>query len=243
MCLAAHNCTDFDATAMAGLVDRLTDPSDLGNMPIQDRRDPFDSRRAPMTSWERSLRPVKTSGWLTGCLMVVGILFIVWVATKPTMFQKAARKQDTANVVPAITPAIPSRQIDPVVAPQPALQAQRITKCIGTQGTAGYTDGACPVGSRSVDAELPAITIADGMMQDQRLASQQVNRIEAQRVLAHELQVAQNVDRTSDECGMLNGAIAAYDTEARQPLPAWRQDRLRELRKATRDRQFSLRCQ
>ena len=31
--------------------------------------------------------------------------------------------------------------------------------------------------------------------------------------------------------------------EARQPLPAWRQDRLRELRKAARDRQFSLRCQ
>ena len=87
------------------------------------------------------------------------------------------------------------------------------------------------------------MVFADGVTQDQRLTSQQVNRIEAQRVLAHELQVAQNVDRTSNECGMLNAAVATYDAEARQPLSAWRQDRLREMRKAARDRQFSLRCQ
>ena len=228
---------------MFGLKDKLTNPSDLCDMPTQERRDPFDSHRTPMTSWERSLRPAKTSGWLAGCLMVVGILAIAWVATKPTMFQKAARQPNATHVAPVTAPETPSRQVDPVVAPQPDRRTQRITKCIGPQGTSGYTDGVCPTGSRSVIAELPAISVADGMTQDQRLASQQANRIEAQHVLVHELQVAQNVDRTSNECGMLNAAVAAYDAEARQPLPAWRQDRLREMRKAARDRQFSLRCQ
>lgn len=228
---------------MIGLEDKLTNPSDLCDMPTKDRRDPFDSLRTPMTSWERSLRPARTSGWLVGCLMIVGIMAIAWVATKPTMFQKALRQPSAVHVTPVTAPETPSRQVDPVVVPQPARQAQRIKKCIAPQGTSGYTDGFCPAGSRSVIAELPAISVADGMTQDQRLASQQVNRIEAQRVLAHELQVAQNVDRTSNECGMLNAAVAAYDTEARQPLSAWRQDRLREMRKAARDRQFSLRCQ
>ena len=74
------------------------------------------------------------------------------------------------------------------------------------------------------------------------MAVQQANRIAAQQVLADELRVAQNVDRTSDECGRLNDAVAAYDAEARQPLPASRQDRLREIRKAARDRQFAIRC-
>ena len=41
-------------------------------------RDPFDSHRTPLTSWERSLRPGKTSAWLAGCLMAVGILAIAW---------------------------------------------------------------------------------------------------------------------------------------------------------------------
>lgn len=56
------------------------------------------------------------------------------------------------------------------------------------------------------------------------------------------MQAAQNVDRVRDECGSLNAAVAAYDARARQPQPGWRQDRLREMRKAARDRQFALKC-
>lgn len=81
------------------------------------------------------------------------------------------------------------------------------------------------------------------MTPHQRLASQQTNQVEAQRVFAQEIHIVQSVGRTSDDCTTLNAAVAAYEVEARQPLPAWRQDRLRELRKAARDRQFSLRCQ
>jgi hypothetical protein len=228
---------------MFALNDKLTDPSHLCDMPTQEHRDPFDSRRTPLTFWERSLRPSKASGRLVGCLMVAGILAIAWFATKPPMFQKTVRQPNVTHVGPVTAPEIPPRQVDPVMAAQPARQTQLITKCLGPQGTSGYTDGVCPAGSRSVNAELPAISVADGMTQDQRLASQQVNRIEAQRVLAHEIQVSQYVERTSNECGMLNAAVAAYDAEARQPLPTWRHDRLREMRKAARDRQFSLRCQ
>ncbi|RYG35552.1 MAG: hypothetical protein EON93_06395 [Burkholderiales bacterium] len=86
------------------------------------------------------------------------------------------------------------------------------------------------------------MTVADGMRLEDREAVQQANRIAAQQMVAHEMRVAQNVDSVNDECGSLNAAVAAYDAEARQPQPAWRQDRLREMRKAARDRQFALRC-
>ncbi|NDZ12777.1 hypothetical protein [Variovorax sp. WS11] len=90
---------------------------------------------------------------------------------------------------------------------------------------------------------LPDLNLADCMTAGERDAAHQSNRIAAQQLLAHELRVAQNVDRTSDVCGMLDAAVRAYDSEARQPLSALRQDRLRQLRKDARDRQFALRCQ
>ena len=146
------------------------------------------------------------------------------------------------NVAPAEA-RVPLHALAPALTLQPSPQVPSITKCLGPQGVLEYTDGACRAGLRLVKADLPAVNIVDGMTSHQRLASQQANQVEAQRVFAQEIQVVQRVGRTSDECSTLNVAAAAYDAEARRPLPAWQQDRLRELRKAARDLQFFLRCQ
>lgn len=212
-------------------------------MQRQERPDPFDFPREPLTAWERRLRPRKASGWHLGTLLVMGVLVVAWVAIKPLNPREALKKFKVINVAPATEPTELSLGLAPVLKPQPSPQMPGITKCLGPQGVLEYTDGACRTGLRPVKADLPAVNIADGMTPHQRLASQQANQVEAQHVFAQEIQVLQSVSRTSDECSTLNAAVAAYDAEARQPLPALRQDRLRELRKATRDRQFSLRCQ
>ena len=220
----------------------LPDPPDLHRMPRQDRHDPFDFPRDPMTAWERRLRPENASGWRLGSLMVLGILVVAWVATTPMLPRDAPKKLKVTNVVPAALSPMPSQALAPALAPQPDSEVSGITKCLGPQGVLEYTDGACRAGLRPVKADLPAVNVIDGMTQYQRLASQQANQVEAQRVLAQEIQVVQSVGRTSEECNTLNAAVAAYDAEARQPLPAWRQDRLREMRKVARDRQFTLKC-
>lgn len=211
-------------------------------MPCQERRDPFDFPRDPMTPWERRLRPEKASGWRLGSLLVMGVLVVAWIAIKPVLPREAMKKFRVTNVTPASESATPSHGLAPALASPPSPPVSSITKCLGSRGVLEYTDGACRAGLRPVKADLPVINVADGMTQEQRWASQQANRIEAQHVLVQEIQVVQSEHRTSDECGTLSAAIAAYDAEARQPLPAWRQDRLREMRKAARGRQFSLRC-
>ena len=46
----------------------------------------------------------------------------------------------------------------------------------------------------------------------------------------------------AQSCESLKRKIELIDAEARQPLPAWRQDELRNKRKNARDEQFRLRC-
>ena len=237
-----HKFTDLSTSALAGLAARPANPSDSSDMRPQVSRDPFDSPRDPITPWERSLRPPGPSGWRAGGSAVLCVLAAAWIATRYYVPPKVGERPEVAAPAPASAKAVSSRP-SAVVAPQETKLPQRLVKCIGPQGVAGYTDGACPAGSKAAAVtELPGLTVADGMRQEDREAVQQANRIAARQKLAHEMRVAQNVDRTSDECGLLNAAVAAYDAEARQPLSGWRQDRLREMRKAARDRQFALRC-
>ncbi len=226
-------------------VDRLcalAGPSDLHRMQRPEHRDPFDFPREPLTIWERRLRPRKASGWRLGTLLVMGVLVVAWIAVKPVNPREALKDLKVTKVAPANEPTAPSLGLAPVLKPQPSSHVPGITKCLGPQGVLEYTDGACRAGLRPVKADLPAVNVVDGMTLHQRLASQQANQVEAQRAFAQEIQVLQRVDRTRDECSTLNAAVAAYDAEARQPLPAWRQDRLRELRKAAQDRQFFQKC-
>ena len=195
-----------------------------------------------MTAWERKLRPHRASGWRLGTWLIVSILVVAWIAIKPVTLREAAKKFKATDVAPTIESTMPSLGQVPALTAQPNAQVPGITKCLGSQGVVEYTDGACRAGLRSVRAALPVLTIFDGMTQQERLASQRANQIEAQHAFTSATEVVSKVSRTSDECGTLDAAIAAYDAEARQPLPAWRQDRLREMRKAARDRQSSLKC-
>ena len=210
-------------------------------MPRQEPRDRFDLPRDPLTAWERRLRPVQVSGWRLGSLLIMGVLLVAWIVMKAVTPREAEKKVRVTNVAPATEATRPSHALGPALSKR-SPDVTGITKCIGPQNVLEYTDGACRAGLRSTKPDLPVITVADGMTQQERLASQQANRIEAQRVLAQEIQVVQDGRRSSDECSTLNAVVAAYDAEARQSLPAWRQDQLRELRKAARDRQFSMGC-
>ena len=91
-------------------------------------------------------------------------------------------------------------------------------------------------------AVRPDLNLADGMSQAERSESIRDSRIKAQASAEYERWVAAQVDSISFECARLEEQITALDAEARQPLSAQRQDRIRELRKTARDRQFALRC-
>jgi hypothetical protein len=68
------------------------------------------------------------------------------------------------------------------------------------------------------------------------------NSVIARSVLEHELRVAKNVDTASAECTQLRELIASIDAVARQPLPGYEQDRLKDQRRHANDRRFALRC-
>ena len=60
--------------------------------------------------------------------------------------------------------------------------------------------------------------------------------------LRRQERVARNVDNTASECSELEARIRGLDAAARQPLPGFEQDRIRNEKKQARDRQFALRC-
>ena len=91
-------------------------------------------------------------------------------------------------------------------------------------------------------AVRPDLNLADGMSRAERVASIRDSRIRAEASAEYERWVAAQVDSPSLECAQRDAQISALDAEARQPLPGWRQDEIRELRKKARDRQFALRC-
>jgi hypothetical protein len=90
-------------------------------------------------------------------------------------------------------------------------------------------------------AVQPDINLADGMNPRAREASMRENSAVAQEMVAHERLAAMNVDGSMSECNHLESLITSLDAAARQPLPGYEQDRLRDERKRARDRQFALR--
>ncbi len=165
-----------------------------------------------MTRWERSLRPAKSSGWLINGTLVVAVLAVGWIATRSLAPSEIAARTGVVMTAPAHTPADSSRPSD-VVAPQVVQRRQRLTKCFGPQEVvAGYSDGACPTGTRASGLTvLPDINLADGMSQEARDASQSMNSKVTQQTLAHEQRVAMNVDRSSAECAQFDASVAALD--------------------------------
>lgn len=216
---------------------------------------PFDSlmngRREPVPSWERDLRPARSSNriLLLALLLVAALAalavsqgWLTWASKARTEARQGAPAALTPGTgAPASVPPSPSSS----GAPQsPSPRIQHVTRCVTSTGRATYSDGPCPAGARVTIVEVrPDTNLADGMTSRAREASVRENKAAAQGLVAHERRVAMNVDSTISECGQLESLIASLDAAARQPLSGNEQDRLRSERKRARDRQFSLRCQ
>lgn len=204
---------------------------------------PLHSTRAPLTAFERRLRPVPSSN--RGLLLAVGVAALLavlaWVLSQ-TWFRDDARAPRPVPNAPAEGRTVPAApRFSPSPAPQPRIE--RITKCLSNAGAASYSDGPCPAGTRGAMVELrPDSNLAEGMSPEARAASVQQNREAAQAMAAHERRVAQQVDGTVSACADIDAQIAWLDAAARQPQSAGAQDRLRDQRKQLRDLQFRSRC-
>lgn len=214
------------------------------------RQEPILSKRLDLTSVpEPAFRPPATSDrLLLLALMIVALSALVattqgWLPFSRGSDAPAVRSTHSR----ASPPPIQLPQVGPIAIEPEASRprTQQITKCISLAGKAAYQDGACAAGSNAVSVTVqPDGNLADGMSAGARAASAQENSVIAQRQAEYERAVALNTSADSPEavCAGLARAILALDAEARQPLPAREQDRIRAERRGVRDRQFALRC-
>lgn len=212
-------------------------------MRTDDRPDPFDAPRDPMTRWERSLRPATPSGWLVAGSVIVVLFGVAYLGACILNLPEAPRVSKAAvserGIEPVASPRLPDARI-----PNARKRSVELTKCFGAQGAVAYSDGPCPSGTRaSTLIVLPDANLADGMSAAERTASIQSNRFVAQQQLTqYEMRVAAGGEQPSNECAQIEAAIAELDRAARLPQTGFEQDRLSTLRRHARDRQFRLRC-
>ncbi|MEZ2296261.1 DUF4124 domain-containing protein [Variovorax sp. RCC_210] len=216
----------------------------------EDSRDPWiDPSQAPTAAaWERSLRPAKSSGgrmWvLMGAVAVAVVAYLAFDSWRGSTTSSTPAKRQAAPSASPDPKASYSPQNERQALPEPlSPRTQRFAKCTTPAGATTYSDRPCPSGTRAGEVSVkPDLNLADGMSDDARQASMQNNSAIAQSVVEHERRVAMNVDASTSECASLNALIASIDAAARQPQPAFEQDRLKDQRKRARDRQFALRC-
>ena len=215
-----------------------------------DSRDPsLDRSGASTAAWERSLRPSRSTGtvWLlVGVVAAAALLyalFSLWPDARPVR-DAAVRQDSPAAVAPPVIAPAPRQDARRRPEADTPRRTQRFAKCISAAGAITYSDGLCPADASATEVAVnPDLNLADGMSDEARLASMRDNRALARSAVEHERRVAMNVDRsTSAECAQLKALIEAIDAAARQPLPAFRQDQLKDERRRAHDRRFALRC-
>ena len=214
----------------------------------EDSRDAWlNQSHTPTTAWEDELRPSRSSNRLLFLLAAAAAALAAFVAFNGWRDSAALRTQHERQVAPTKPPEVgasPAPRFDePELESARSPRVQRFAKCLSPAGEATYSDGPCPVGTRTGEVSVkPDSNLAEGMPQDARQASIRMNSAIAQSVIEHERRVAMNVDTSSTECAQLNALVASIDAAARQPQSGFEQDRLRDQRKRARDRQFALRC-
>lgn len=204
--------------------------------------------RTPASSWERDLRPRKSSSRLLVWLATAGAAVMVFVVFQNWQSWDASQSQpkpqgSSAFSAPPHTPQPPNVNAAREQAREPAPRTQQFSKCVSAKGTVAYSDGPCPSGSQASAVTVkPDANLADGMSIEDREASMRRNSAITQSVIEHERRVALNVDRAVADCAQLEALIASIDAAARQPISGYEQDQLKDQRKRARDRQFALRC-
>ncbi|MDP9993014.1 hypothetical protein J2W28_003690 [Variovorax boronicumulans] len=209
-----------------------------------DDHDPLRERREAMTAWERGLRPKRDRHWAFWLALAALLVFLLFRGAEWLLAQRASSQP--AQQRPAAPPAPIGRAapVPPSPSPAPAPpDTFEVTKCLTPSGKAAYSDGPCPPGSRATTVRLRRdVNIADGMSISEREASNRNNTAIAEQQQQYERQVARNVDSAMAECSQLDEYVKRLDAAARQPQDMYSQDRLRNERQTTRDRQFRLRC-
>lgn len=218
-----------------------------------DDRDYMHQRRDAVTPWERSLRPRQPAyGWVLPLTVWLAVLVAGYAIAERWLErreQQRVQRQPARAIVapsarpPVVAPAAPPAT--PTTQTAPTYRTEQFTKCVSSDGRAGYSDGPCPPGSRATTVNVqPDVNLADGMSPEARAASLRNNSALAieQQQLA-ERQVARSAGNSASECGQLNALITSIDAAARQPLSGFEQDRLSAEKRRARDRQFALRCQ
>ncbi|MDM0077447.1 DUF4124 domain-containing protein [Variovorax sp. J2P1-59] len=204
--------------------------------------------REPLPSWERALRPRKSSNRVLVWLAAAGAAVMVFVAFQSWQDRDALRNQATRQGAPVVSPQPHVSESPSPDAPReqdqgPAPRIQQFAKCVSANGTVTYSDRPCPSGSKTGAVSVqPDANLADGMSLEDRAASMRRNSAITHAAVEHERRVAMNVDLAVTECAQLDAQIASIDAATRQPLNGYEQDRLRDQRKRARDRQFALRC-
>ncbi|MFM9926232.1 hypothetical protein VLK31_24810 [Variovorax sp. H27-G14] len=201
-----------------------------------------------MAAWEHSLRPSKSIDqmWLLIGIVVALVLgSLAYLAFNSGPGVNPVRAQKDPQGAPSAAPQAepPARQDARLPDPALAPRVQRFSKCTSASGAIAYSDGPCPTGAQAAQVAVhPDSNLADGMSDDARQASLHNNSVIAQSVAEHERRVAMNVDTPTSECAQLKALIASIDAAARQPLPGFEQDRLKDQRRRANDRMFALRC-
>ncbi|AOW11523.1 hypothetical protein LPB72_22535 [Hydrogenophaga crassostreae] len=120
-----------------------------------------------------------------------------------------------------------------------------IYRCKGFSGTVFWSSTHCNQKDALIDR---VVTVPRGLSLQQqiRVAERSVPRtappVAAPSTRRAAQPAASAVSRREVECTTLDESIRQIDARARQPISAPEQDRLRERRRAARDRQFALRC-
>jgi hypothetical protein len=207
--------------------------------------------REPMSSWERGLRPAKSSNRMLVLALAVAALIGMVAVTQKRLLKESTPGSEKQSRMPAQTPdagVLPSPQPASKAArpaQEPSSRTHHVMRCATRMGQVTYSDGPCPANARAeVVALQPDLNLADGMTASARQASRQENMRVAQRQADHERRMAAIVESSiKDECSWIDARISALDAAARQPLSGQWQDQIRDERRKLRDRQFALRCQ
>lgn len=188
-------------------------------------------------------------GTLGMALVFVVALFFLYKVADWKLNHRAAQRatqpfaesalQTAPRPVQAPTPAVPAQSAyqNP---PSATAGISQVTKCV-VNGRTSYGDGSCPQGSTS--SQITTRANHNLMAAVRPEAVSQTVAPAVQHIVEVPKHSFNDVAAKKSECQSLNAEIEYWDSMARQPQGAQRQDWIRDQRKKARDRQFLIRCQ
>ncbi|MCJ0765661.1 hypothetical protein [Variovorax terrae] len=204
----------------------------------------LDARPRPFAPPEPTLQST-----LQIILFWLAVGFVLWKAWGWWEARQPAKRQPPSTATVSRPAVPPPRGPAALTYPSPTVPAapKVVTRCV-VNGVTSYSDAGCasataPATHLRID---PAQNLADGMRPEHRAAALQSLQPRQQHVVQAAPQPVYAYPDLAVQlkavCQGLEEEISYIDARARQPQPAWEQDRLSARRKVARDEQFRLRC-